>query len=384
MTSARARARRTAAPRVGVLERGEALERARRAGRSRSRHARSPSASSARSRSASVATSASAPPRSARRPAAATSSAASGVGRSRDRPRAVADPVRAPQAPEEHPQAPVLELVAEEEQVAAAESRGERDRQERGRIGVREVVDVVVLADDVAVARPAPTTPPWILRITVAPRASARARRSAPRRSARSRPARGGGTCPRSRPNGDVRDDVELLADVGERVLERRSRTRRSRAAGAGARIRRAAARSSAIAWCTAAGAHSARTARPARRTAGRRPAVTATYCETRARSRPALARAVEDAARWSAAARPEGASPATDAPRTSTSLDPSAARTTSATESRPTLVAGGRSAVGARRRGGRRVVEEDRPVERLELAPGASPSSSSSSRRTS
>src|SRR5262249_8905792 len=53
-----------------------------------------------------------------------------------DRPGSVADPLAAPDAMEEDPQAPRVEWVAEEEEVAAPELRGQRHRQDDGDLGL--------------------------------------------------------------------------------------------------------------------------------------------------------------------------------------------------------------------------------------------------------
>ena len=104
--------------------------------------------------------------------------------------------------------------VAEEEEVAAPQPRRERHREDAADAGLREVGDVVVLADDEALRRRAPasrSTSPWILRITVRRRASTSAYAFGSVDHARAARRRdGGGTCPRSRPERDVRDDVEL------------------------------------------------------------------------------------------------------------------------------------------------------------------------------
>ena len=67
-----------------------------------------------------------------------------------DRPRAVADPLAAPDPVQEDTQAPLLERVAEEEEVAPAQPRSDCDGHDDGDLRLREVVDVVVLADDEA------------------------------------------------------------------------------------------------------------------------------------------------------------------------------------------------------------------------------------------
>src|SRR5262249_55184936 len=51
---------------------------------------------------------------------------------------------------EEDPQAPLVERVAEEEEVAPPQSRSDRDRHDDRDLGLREMVDVIVLADDEA------------------------------------------------------------------------------------------------------------------------------------------------------------------------------------------------------------------------------------------
>ena len=67
-----------------------------------------------------------------------------------DRPRAVRDGAVAPDAVHHEPEVPVDHLVPDEEEVAPAQARCERDRDGRRDVRATEVVDVVVLGDDEA------------------------------------------------------------------------------------------------------------------------------------------------------------------------------------------------------------------------------------------
>ena len=71
-----------------------------------------------------------------------------------DRPGAIGDGTVAPDPVHDQPQVPVDHLVAQEEEVAAAESRGEGDGNSRCDVGAAEVVDVVVLRDHEALPLP--------------------------------------------------------------------------------------------------------------------------------------------------------------------------------------------------------------------------------------
>jgi hypothetical protein len=114
--------------------------------------------------------------------------------------------------------------------VASAELRRDADRQHRGQLGAPEVVDVVVLGDDEAL--------PFAVREQVDRAAQLQQNRSAVERELRgvlvrdvdrARRLSGGAMAELSaqRPGRDVRDDVDLLAGVLERALEREVVVRR-------------------------------------------------------------------------------------------------------------------------------------------------------------
>ncbi len=141
-----------------------------------------------------------------------------------DGPRPVAEPVGAPDAAQKHAQAPVVDAVSEEEDMAAAQLRRQRHRYDRPGLGVQEVVDVIVLADDEALVQPARARVDTTVRAqedASAPRATGPCRRSAPRSPSPRRPER---LCEAAsiRTGREVADDVELLRCVGERALDRR------------------------------------------------------------------------------------------------------------------------------------------------------------------
>ena len=148
---------------------------------------------------------------------------ASGLGSTLHRPRPIADRPLAPDPVEDEPQVPVGHLVPEEQEVASAQLRRERDRDDRAEIGASEVVDVVVLGDDEALPLPlgkridravelqqdCPALERELRRVRVGhvdrPRSFAR---WAMPEAAAVRPAR------------HVRDDVELFPLLLERTLE--------------------------------------------------------------------------------------------------------------------------------------------------------------------
>src|SRR5262249_19588559 len=73
------------------------------------------------------------------------------VGLPLDRPGVADELACAPDAVEDHPQVPVVERVAEEEQAAARQPLPERNRDQRTEVSERQVLDVAVLGYHVAV-----------------------------------------------------------------------------------------------------------------------------------------------------------------------------------------------------------------------------------------
>ena len=69
-----------------------------------------------------------------------------------DRPRLVGQLLLAGNAVQDDAHVPVAQAIAEEQEVALPQLRGQRHRHQVGQLGPRQVVDVVVFGDDVAVA----------------------------------------------------------------------------------------------------------------------------------------------------------------------------------------------------------------------------------------
>src|SRR6185437_2401832 len=123
---------------------------------------------------------------------------------------------------EEDPQAPGVKGIAEEEEMAPPELRRERHREDDRDLGLREVVDVVVLADDEAL--------PLALRAAVDAAVDLEDHRSALERDVGVRVGdldEGGGAVEADMQElaavgaeREIRDDVEVLACLPERLLE--------------------------------------------------------------------------------------------------------------------------------------------------------------------
>ena len=139
------------------------------------------------------------------------------------RPGAVADRSVPQSRLQEHAQAPVVEPVTEEEEVAAAEPRREVDGQTPPSACLGEVVDVVVLADDealtLAVGAGRPRRGSCRIDRPLLERYATYAFGTSIDARARRRPAVQ--ELPAVAPDREVRDDVERLASVVERALER-------------------------------------------------------------------------------------------------------------------------------------------------------------------
>ena len=130
---------------------------------------------------------------------------------------------------EEHTQAPVAKWVAEEQEVAAPELRDERDGHEAADISLCEVVDVVVLGDRKAfplaiglavdLAEQSQDDGSLIQR-----NPGVRVRDLDDRRLAVARDVQ---EATLVTPAGNVRDDVDVLARIRERPLERKVEIRR-------------------------------------------------------------------------------------------------------------------------------------------------------------
>src|SRR5262249_47114242 len=139
-------------------------------------------------------------------------------------PRSVGDGTVAPDAAEDQAEVPVGHLVAEEEEVAAAELRRQTDRYRPREVCATEVVDVVVLRDDEAL--------PLALGVGVDRAPELQQHGAALQRKLRrvrvgdvDRAWRlAGRAMPEPAAMGTgryVRDDVDLLPGLGERLLER-------------------------------------------------------------------------------------------------------------------------------------------------------------------